>query len=110
MTRNPFVLLYDDPVFVLGAFAYAFLLLASAVGLTGAIVQLVFRGWRHVLWLANAWEWRTNSQDYGPEWSWYLPPPEVINRLSWLLALVAVTLFLAATTAALLGGFVYVIG
>lgn len=92
---NPFIELYNDPVFVLGSLAYALLLL-------GVSIQLAARAWRTLVWLGNAWEFRTNSAQYGSEWTWYLPPPKVYNR-------VTAVILLAAIEAFLISGVIYVI-
>lgn len=93
---NPFIAVYNDPVFVLGSLAYALLLL-------GVSIQLAARGWNTFIWLWNAWDFRNVDAKYGDQWTWYLPPPAVYNR-------VCAVILLAALEAFLLGAFVYVIG
>lgn len=93
---NPFVELFNDPVWFLGALAY--------IALLGAItIQLAARGWETAVWLGNAWEWRHQDTQFGGEWTWYLPPSEVYNRIT-LLA------FLIALECLAIGGVLYALG
>lgn len=82
MSLNPFIALYDNPVAVLTALGYTVFLVALTLWTLAAAGNVLHRGWTHVVWLSNAWEWRDNAQQFGPEWSWYFPPKQVAHRVS----------------------------
>lgn len=106
---NPFISLYNDPVGVLTALAYAVVLLSLTFGTLTAIAVFVDRGWRHVIWLAEAWEWRTNDQKYGPEWEWYLPTTEVSSHVWRLGGYLTLITFTVALDLWAIGAVVYVL-
>lgn len=106
---NPFVALFRDPVAVLTALGYSVFLLALAFGTLTVIAVFLDRGWRHVIWLTEAWEYRTNEHRYGPEWEWYLPTTEVSSHV-WRLGgyLTGIALLVAIDVWAI-GAVVYVL-
>lgn len=106
---NPFIELYHDPVGVLAAVAYTVLLLALTVWTAALAANFVDRGWKHAVWLGNAWEWRGNDQQFGPEWEWYLPPAEVANRVTLLGIHAGAVAFIVAVDLFAIGAIVYLV-
>lgn len=91
---NPFVDLAAHPVATLAALGYAMLLSAVSIALAG-------EGWQMVLWLGNAWDYRTVDRGDYPTWR-LAPPRSVYLRL-------AIVALLVAVEAWLIGGVVYVL-
>lgn len=106
---NPFIALFRDPVAVLTALGYAAFLLALAFGTLTVISAFLDRGWRHVIWLSEAYDNRTNSVNYGPEWEWYLPTTEVASHVWRLGAYLTGIAFLVAIDVWAIGAVVYVL-
>lgn len=106
---NPFIALYDNPVGVLTAIGYAVFLVALTLWTLAAASNLLDRVWKHVVWLSNAWEWRTNDQKFGDKWEWYLPPREVANRVTIAGAHAGLLAFLLAVDVWAIAAVIYVL-
>lgn len=106
---NPFIALFEDPVGVLTALGYAVFLLALAFGTLTVISVFIDRGWRHVIWLSEAWDHRTNPHQYGPEWDYYLPTTEVASHVWRLCAYLTGIALLVAIDVWAIGAVVYVL-
>lgn len=109
MAVNPFIELFRDPIAVLTTLGYALFLIALTIWTFGAVANLADRGWKHLVWLGNAWEWKHTDQRFGPEWDWYLPPKEVANRVTILGLHTGLLVFLLAIDAWAIGAVVYVL-
>lgn len=109
MTANPFIALIEDPVAVITALGIAVALLSFVALTLTAISLFLDRGWRHLVWLGNAWDFKHTDQRFGPEWETSFPPREVTSH-AWRLG-VYVTLICAVVAIDLfaIGAVVYVL-
>lgn len=106
---NPFIALFRDPVTVLAALGYAVLLVAFTFATLTVIAVFLDRGWRHAVWLSEAWDFRHTSAQYGDEWEWYLPTTEVSSHVWRLGGYLTAIAFVVALDVWAIGAVVYVL-
>lgn len=109
MPFNPFIAFFHDPVGVLAAVGYTIFLLALTAWTLAVIANVATRGWTHVVWLYQAWDWRGNDEAYGPEWDLSLPPKPVAHRVSLVGLHAGAALFLLAVDAWAIAAIIYVV-